>query len=233
MGTVDYIWHTWEVVPVRVLDTLPIGILRQIGGGLLSKAYSGPVRVLDTLPIDILRQMGGLLSKEVDHWSTISLILIIFSKKMASEVFTRLEQVKLVMAVLYSGKMSCKVSYCLWSTTLLNEISCRPSRLGSVPLNRSSSLYCGVEISSHRLTLSLWQVRSIFFPSERSVLSRFECVKTTPKKDEELEGIEDVYGVDENIDHETLAIDVKKLEENAKGSEEITSQELLSLSQRS
>ncbi|KAI8542943.1 hypothetical protein RHMOL_Rhmol08G0179400 [Rhododendron molle] len=32
MGTVDYIWHTREVVPVRVLDTLPIHILRQMGG---------------------------------------------------------------------------------------------------------------------------------------------------------------------------------------------------------
>ncbi|KAF7135888.1 hypothetical protein RHSIM_Rhsim08G0135100 [Rhododendron simsii] len=32
MGTVDYIWHTREVVPLRVLDTLPIHILRQMGG---------------------------------------------------------------------------------------------------------------------------------------------------------------------------------------------------------
>ncbi|XP_058227143.1 carbon catabolite repressor protein 4 homolog 5 [Rhododendron vialii] len=32
MGTVDYIWHSREVVPVRVLDTLPIHILRQMGG---------------------------------------------------------------------------------------------------------------------------------------------------------------------------------------------------------
>ncbi|KAI8551600.1 hypothetical protein RHMOL_Rhmol06G0198600 [Rhododendron molle] len=75
MGTGDYICrHTRDVVPVRVLDTLPIGILRQMGG-LLSKAYSGPVRVLHTLPIDILRQMGGLLSKEVDHFSDIDNLL--------------------------------------------------------------------------------------------------------------------------------------------------------------
>ncbi|XP_057480526.1 carbon catabolite repressor protein 4 homolog 5 isoform X2 [Actinidia eriantha] len=32
MGTVDYIWHTRELVPVRVLDTLPIDILRKTGG---------------------------------------------------------------------------------------------------------------------------------------------------------------------------------------------------------
>ncbi|KAI8551686.1 hypothetical protein RHMOL_Rhmol06G0205400 [Rhododendron molle] len=48
---------------------------------------------------------------------------------------------------------------------------------------------------------------------------RFECIKTTPKKDEEKEGIEDADGVDEDIDHETLAIDVEKLEENANNSE--------------
>ncbi|WRX19073.1 hypothetical protein QQP08_011560 [Theobroma cacao] len=29
MGTVDYIWHTGELVPVRVLETLPIDILRR------------------------------------------------------------------------------------------------------------------------------------------------------------------------------------------------------------
>ncbi|CAK9147727.1 unnamed protein product [Ilex paraguariensis] len=32
MGTVDYIWHTEELVPVRVLDTLPIKTLRTMGG---------------------------------------------------------------------------------------------------------------------------------------------------------------------------------------------------------
>ncbi|GAY53427.1 hypothetical protein CUMW_149170 [Citrus unshiu] len=32
MGTVDYIWHTEELVPVRVLETLPVNILRRNGG---------------------------------------------------------------------------------------------------------------------------------------------------------------------------------------------------------
>ncbi|XP_052180003.1 carbon catabolite repressor protein 4 homolog 5 [Diospyros lotus] len=32
MGTVDYIWHTSELVPVKVLDTLPIEVLRKTGG---------------------------------------------------------------------------------------------------------------------------------------------------------------------------------------------------------
>ncbi|XP_062102001.1 carbon catabolite repressor protein 4 homolog 5-like, partial [Humulus lupulus] len=32
MGTVDYIWHTEELVPVRVLETLPIDILKRTGG---------------------------------------------------------------------------------------------------------------------------------------------------------------------------------------------------------
>uniref|UniRef100_A0A2N9GZD6 Endonuclease/exonuclease/phosphatase domain-containing protein n=1 Tax=Fagus sylvatica TaxID=28930 RepID=A0A2N9GZD6_FAGSY len=32
LGTVDYIWHTEELVPVRVLETLPIDILRRNGG---------------------------------------------------------------------------------------------------------------------------------------------------------------------------------------------------------
>ncbi|KAI9084273.1 hypothetical protein K1719_033780 [Acacia pycnantha] len=32
MGTVDYIWHTKEFVPVRVLETLPIDILRRTNG---------------------------------------------------------------------------------------------------------------------------------------------------------------------------------------------------------
>ncbi|THG04976.1 hypothetical protein TEA_006519 [Camellia sinensis var. sinensis] len=32
MGTVDYIWHTRELVPVRVLETLPVDILRKTGG---------------------------------------------------------------------------------------------------------------------------------------------------------------------------------------------------------
>ncbi|XP_030941119.1 carbon catabolite repressor protein 4 homolog 5 isoform X4 [Quercus lobata] len=32
MGTVDYIWHTEELVPVRVLETLPIDTLRRSGG---------------------------------------------------------------------------------------------------------------------------------------------------------------------------------------------------------
>ncbi|TMW87583.1 hypothetical protein EJD97_019765 [Solanum chilense] len=32
LGTVDYIWHTTELVPVRVLDTLPVDILRRTGG---------------------------------------------------------------------------------------------------------------------------------------------------------------------------------------------------------
>ncbi|KAJ6672580.1 PROTEIN ANGEL [Salix viminalis] len=31
MGTVDYIWHTKGLVPVRVLETLPINILRSAG----------------------------------------------------------------------------------------------------------------------------------------------------------------------------------------------------------
>lgn len=38
MGTVDYIWHSREVVPIRVLDTLPISILRKTGG-LPSKEF--------------------------------------------------------------------------------------------------------------------------------------------------------------------------------------------------
>ncbi|KAI4341500.1 hypothetical protein MLD38_026217 [Melastoma candidum] len=32
MGTVDYIWHTEGLVPVRVLETLPVNILRRLGG---------------------------------------------------------------------------------------------------------------------------------------------------------------------------------------------------------
>ncbi|KAL8140305.1 hypothetical protein V2J09_006326 [Rumex salicifolius] len=32
MGTVDYIWHTEDLAPVGVLDTLPIDALRRIGG---------------------------------------------------------------------------------------------------------------------------------------------------------------------------------------------------------
>lgn len=32
LGTVDYIWHTEELVPVRVLETLPIDVLRRSGG---------------------------------------------------------------------------------------------------------------------------------------------------------------------------------------------------------
>ncbi|GMH23352.1 hypothetical protein Nepgr_025195 [Nepenthes gracilis] len=32
MGTVDYIWHTEELIPVRVLDTLPVNVLRKMGG---------------------------------------------------------------------------------------------------------------------------------------------------------------------------------------------------------
>ncbi|KAK2971667.1 hypothetical protein RJ640_025062 [Escallonia rubra] len=32
LGTVDYIWHTEELVPVRVLETLPIEVLRKTGG---------------------------------------------------------------------------------------------------------------------------------------------------------------------------------------------------------
>ncbi|KAL3716268.1 hypothetical protein ACJRO7_007950 [Eucalyptus globulus] len=32
MGTVDYIWHTKELVPVRVLETLPIDALKRTGG---------------------------------------------------------------------------------------------------------------------------------------------------------------------------------------------------------
>ncbi|ESW24757.1 hypothetical protein PHAVU_004G157500 [Phaseolus vulgaris] len=32
MGTVDYIWHSDDLVPLRVLETLPIDILRRSGG---------------------------------------------------------------------------------------------------------------------------------------------------------------------------------------------------------
>ncbi|PRQ16540.1 putative poly(A)-specific ribonuclease [Rosa chinensis] len=32
LGTVDYIWHTEELVPVRVLETLPIDTLKGMGG---------------------------------------------------------------------------------------------------------------------------------------------------------------------------------------------------------
>lgn len=32
MGTVDYIWHTEELVPIKVLETLPLDTLRRIGG---------------------------------------------------------------------------------------------------------------------------------------------------------------------------------------------------------
>ncbi|KAM1679449.1 hypothetical protein TB1_038687 [Malus domestica] len=38
MGTVDYIWHTEELVPVRVLETLPVNALRR-EGGLPSKQW--------------------------------------------------------------------------------------------------------------------------------------------------------------------------------------------------
>ncbi|GAV82679.1 Exo_endo_phos domain-containing protein [Cephalotus follicularis] len=31
LGTVDYIWHTEELVPIRVLETLPVNILRSAG----------------------------------------------------------------------------------------------------------------------------------------------------------------------------------------------------------
>lgn len=37
-GTVDYIWHTEQLIPVRVLDTLPMHILRRTGG-LPSKVW--------------------------------------------------------------------------------------------------------------------------------------------------------------------------------------------------
>ncbi|KAK4567726.1 hypothetical protein RGQ29_003471 [Quercus rubra] len=42
MGTVDYIWHTEELVPVRVLETLPIDTLRR-SGGLPSEAFLSPL----------------------------------------------------------------------------------------------------------------------------------------------------------------------------------------------
>ncbi|XP_047314253.1 carbon catabolite repressor protein 4 homolog 5-like [Impatiens glandulifera] len=32
MGTVDYIWHSQGIVPVRVLETLPLDVLRKMGG---------------------------------------------------------------------------------------------------------------------------------------------------------------------------------------------------------
>ncbi|KAF2298753.1 hypothetical protein GH714_026565 [Hevea brasiliensis] len=32
MGTVDYIWHTKELIPIRVLETVPIDILRRCAG---------------------------------------------------------------------------------------------------------------------------------------------------------------------------------------------------------
>ncbi|XP_071691270.1 carbon catabolite repressor protein 4 homolog 5 [Rutidosis leptorrhynchoides] len=32
MGTVDFIWHTEDLVPVKVLETLPLGILKKTGG---------------------------------------------------------------------------------------------------------------------------------------------------------------------------------------------------------
>ncbi|KAI8551685.1 hypothetical protein RHMOL_Rhmol06G0205300 [Rhododendron molle] len=148
MGTVDYTWHTPEVVPVRVLDTLPIGILRQMAG-LVSKAYLGPVRVLDTLPIHILRQMGGLPSKA------------------------------------YSGRVRVLDTLPIH---ILRQMGGLPSKMTQ---DQSSS------------TL------------DTKASPRPECIKTTPKKDEETEGIEDVDSVDEDIDHGTLAIDVEKLEENA------------------
>ena len=39
MGTVDYIWHIEEFVLVRVLETLPVDVLRKIGG-LSSEKWS-------------------------------------------------------------------------------------------------------------------------------------------------------------------------------------------------
>ncbi|KAG5512955.1 hypothetical protein RHGRI_038624 [Rhododendron griersonianum] len=180
---------------VRVLDTLPIGILRQMGG-LLSKAYSGPVRVLDTLPIDILRQMGGLLSK-VEMW---------------------------VPKCHRFGPCLC------WGRTDASRALLCRTRSAAILCDWAlrhlivGSSNCNVEISSQRLTLSLRQANDV---NKRVMSSRVfhkfivassASVKTTPKKDEELDGIEDVNGVDENIDHETLAIDVEKLEENAKES---------------
>lgn len=32
MGTVDYIWHSLDLLPVRVLDTLPVDLLKKTGG---------------------------------------------------------------------------------------------------------------------------------------------------------------------------------------------------------
>ncbi|KAI8551688.1 hypothetical protein RHMOL_Rhmol06G0205600 [Rhododendron molle] len=183
MGTVDYTWHTPEVVPVRVLDTLPIGILRQMAG-LMSKAYSGPVRVLDTLPIHNLRQMGGLPSKEVDRFSDIDNLL-------QKDGFRCVYQMTQDQS---SSTLDAKASFPLFSSYWSLVLVC------------TDDFFHLVQMTQDQSSSTL----------DTKASPRFECVKTTPKKDEELEGIEDVDGVDENIDHETLAIDVEKLKEIAK-----------------
>ncbi|XP_027124955.2 carbon catabolite repressor protein 4 homolog 5 isoform X1 [Coffea arabica] len=45
MGTVDYIWHTGELLPVKVLETLPINRLKETGG-LPSKRWGSDHLVL-------------------------------------------------------------------------------------------------------------------------------------------------------------------------------------------
>ncbi|KAG5545133.1 hypothetical protein RHGRI_017562 [Rhododendron griersonianum] len=168
-------------------------------GGLLSKAYSGPVRVLDTLPIDILRQMGGLLSKARTGEACDG-----------CDIFWKNELTDASRALLCRTRSAAVL--CDWALRHLI----------------AGSSNCDVEISSQRLGSLLLVLFDMANDVNKRVMSsrvfhKFivassASVKTTPKKDEELDGIEDVNGVDENIDHETLAIDVEKLEENAKES---------------
>ncbi|KAE8124944.1 hypothetical protein FH972_019783 [Carpinus fangiana] len=62
MGTVDYIWHTDELVPVRALETLPIDILRRSGGLPRSEVanYSLQVEDITKQGGKDAREMGGL-----------------------------------------------------------------------------------------------------------------------------------------------------------------------------
>ena len=62
-GTVDYIWYFIQVIKVHIL-LFPfkyLWLLKPLGGRHTGDLV--PVRVLETLPIDILKQTGGLPNK--------------------------------------------------------------------------------------------------------------------------------------------------------------------------
>ncbi|KAL9324515.1 hypothetical protein ACSQ67_009372 [Phaseolus vulgaris] len=80
MGTVDYIWHSDDLVPLRVLETLPIDILRRSGGLPSEKWGSDHLAVVCELAFSKQQQCMRSMMRSSCELHLTNIVLQLFCK---------------------------------------------------------------------------------------------------------------------------------------------------------